>query len=93
LKANNQITELLGAYRDPKIGTASRLAKGEWVFKRSQVILLEAAEQWQELFDVCERLLDDAQATTSGKINDERGGDWTVWKAYINAAVHLQTEQ
>jgi N-terminal acetyltransferase B complex non-catalytic subunit len=93
LKTNKQITELLDAYRDSKIGTASRITKGEWVFKRSQVILLEAAEQWQELFDISHCLLEEAHAGASGKIKDERGADWTVWKAYINAAVHLQTQE
>lgn len=93
LKANKQIDELLAAYRDPKIGTASKIAKGEWIFKRSQVILLEIAEQWQELFDICHGLLEGAHAGANGKIKDERGADWTVWKAYINAAVHLQTQE
>lgn len=83
----------MDAYKDPKIGTTSKIAHGEWVFKRSQILLLEAVEQWQELFDVCHSLLDGAQATTGGEIKDERGGDWTVWKAYMNAAVHLQTQE
>lgn len=93
LDLNNQTPERLNVYKDPHCGSLSKIAKGAWIFKRDHVILLEASGKWQELFDLCHELLDGAQATTTGKIVDARGADWTVWKAYINAAVVLQSTE
>lgn len=93
LDANNQIADRLKAYKDPYIGASSKIAKGEWVFKRDHVLLLEEEGDYLELIDVCNDLLEGAQATTTGEIIDARGADWKVWDAFINAAIELQTKE
>ncbi|KFZ13020.1 hypothetical protein V502_06820 [Pseudogymnoascus sp. VKM F-4520 (FW-2644)] len=93
LEANGQTTDRLNSYKDPYIGVNSKIAKGEWVFKRDHVLLLEDEGEWQELVDVCNELLEGAQSTTTGKMIDARGADWKVWEAFINAAIALQTKE
>ncbi|KFY55521.1 hypothetical protein V496_06983 [Pseudogymnoascus sp. VKM F-4515 (FW-2607)] len=93
LDANHQTPDRLKAYKDPYIGVSSKIAKGEWVFKRDHVLLLEDEGEWQELVDVCDELLEGAQSTTTGKMVDARGADWRVWTAFINAAIELQTKE
>ncbi|KFY06783.1 hypothetical protein V492_07759 [Pseudogymnoascus sp. VKM F-4246] len=93
LEANRQTADRLKAYKDPYIGATSKIAKGEWVFKRDHVLLLQEEGEWQELVDICDKLLEGAQATTTGKIIDARGADWKVWTAFINAAIELQTKE
>ncbi|KFY04476.1 hypothetical protein O988_00742, partial [Pseudogymnoascus sp. VKM F-3808] len=93
LQANRLIAERLKAYEDPYIGVSSKIAKGEWVFKRDHVLLLEEEGLWQDLIKVCNELLEGAQSSSTGKMIDARGADWKVWKAFINAAINLQTKE
>ena len=93
MQANGQTADRLKAYKDPYIGVSSKIAKGEWVFKRDHVLLLEDEGEWQELIDVCDELLEGAQSTTTGKMIDARGADWKVWEAFIYAAIELQTKE
>ncbi|KFY28541.1 hypothetical protein V493_02880 [Pseudogymnoascus sp. VKM F-4281 (FW-2241)] len=93
LEANGQTEDRLKAYKDPYIGVNSKIAKGEWVFKRDHVLLLEDVRAWPELIDVCNELLEGAQSTTTGKMIDARGADWKVWEAFIDAAIALQTKE
>lgn len=93
LQATGQTAARLKAYKDPYIGVSSKIAKGEWVFKRDQVLLLEDEGEWQELVDVCNDLLEGAQSTTTGQMIDARGADWKVWDAFITAAIALQTKE
>ncbi|ELR02124.1 hypothetical protein VC83_06962 [Pseudogymnoascus destructans] len=93
LEVTGQTAARLKAYKDPYIGVSSNIAKGEWVFKRDHVILLEDEGEWQELVDVCNELLEGAQSTTTGNMIDSRGADWKVWEAFITAAIALQTKE
>jgi hypothetical protein len=93
LQANRLTAERLKAYEDPYIGVSSKIAKGEWVFKRDHVLLLEEEGLWQDLIKVCNELLEGAQSSSTGKMTDARGADWKVWKAFINAAINLQTKE
>ena len=51
---------------------------------------MEAAEQWQELFDITSALLERARTKDeSGRIKEPGMSDWIVWDAFIRSAVEL----
>jgi len=84
---NEQRLEFL---RDPHLGPESAVAKGEWQLWRFKLKLMEAAEQWQELFDITSALLERARTKDeSGRIKEPGMSDWIVWDAFIRSAVEL----
>jgi len=79
---------------DPYLGSTSKIAKGEWNFRREQILVLESCSEWETLFGVCHDLLEGARRNgKSMEILDARGADWLVWKTYIKAANELQLKQ
>jgi N-terminal acetyltransferase B complex non-catalytic subunit len=84
---NEQRLEFL---QDPHLGPESAVAKGEWQLWRFKLKLMEAAKQWQELFDITNALLERARTKDeSGQIKEPRMSDWIVWDAFIRSAVEL----
>jgi N-terminal acetyltransferase B complex non-catalytic subunit len=55
---------------------------------------MEAAKQWQELFDTTGTLLKRARTKDeSSQLPESRLSDWIVWEAYIRSAVELGSSQ
>jgi N-terminal acetyltransferase B complex non-catalytic subunit len=55
---------------------------------------MEAAQQWQELFDTTSALLQRARAKDEvSQLVESRLSDWIVWEAYIRSAVELGGSQ
>lgn len=86
--------EYLELLKTPALGPYSKAAKGEWEFIRAKMAALEELQLWQELFDDCDALLAKAHAhNDAGTAEDTRGGDWSVWTAYLRAANMLNTQE
>lgn len=84
--------ELLGLLQSPTVGPYSKAAKGEWEFIKAKMSAFEELQMWQELFDTCDALLSKAY-TKSGVVEDTRGGDWSVWTAYMRSARKLKGQK
>lgn len=84
--------ELLELLQSPSLGPYSKAAKGEWEFIKAKMSALEELEMWQELFDTCDALLAKAYAK-DGVVEDPRGGDWSVWTAYMRSAKMLDGQK
>ena len=68
------------------------VAKGEWQLWRFRVELLEAAQQWQPLFDMTGALLKRARTKDeAGQLTESGMSDWILWEAYIRSAFELSS--
>jgi N-terminal acetyltransferase B complex non-catalytic subunit len=84
----------LGYLQSSQLGSESAVAKGEWQLWRTRLQLMEAAKQWQELFDTTGTLLKRARTKDeSSQLPESRLSDWIVWEAYIRSAVELGSSQ
>jgi N-terminal acetyltransferase B complex non-catalytic subunit len=55
---------------------------------------MEAAQQWQDIFDTTAALLKRARTKDeSSQLSESRLSDWLVWEAYVNSAVELDGSQ
>lgn len=94
VKRETGTREYLELLKTPALGTNSKAAKGEWEFIRAKLAALEELQLWQELFDECNALLAKAHAhNDAGTAEDTRGGDWSVWTAYMRAAEMLKSQE
>lgn len=97
----DRITEVYGKPKQrleylqtSQLGPESVVAKGEWQLWRTKLQLMEAAQQWQELFDTTSALLQRARAKDEvSQLVESRLSDWIVWEAYIRSAVELGGSQ
>lgn len=94
VKKEAGMQELLGLLQSSALGPYSKAAKGEWEFVRAKISTFEELHMWQELFDTCDSILAKAHAKNdAGVAEDTRGGDWSVWKAYIRSANMLKDQK
>ncbi|KAE9381361.1 hypothetical protein N431DRAFT_424923 [Stipitochalara longipes BDJ] len=77
-----------------QLGPESIVAKGEWQLWRTKLQLMEAAQQWQELFDTAAALLKRARTKDdSSQLSESQLSDWIVWEAFIRSVVELGGSQ
>ena len=80
--------------QSPQLGPESTVAKAEWQLWRTKLKLMEAAQQWQDIFDTTAALLKRARTKDeSSQLSESRLSDWLVWEAYANSAVKLNGSQ
>jgi hypothetical protein len=92
LEANNNDEETLKLLKSEVLGPASEVAKGEWLFWRKHLQLMELREEWSNLFETCIKLLEGSRTNNAaGALVDARGADWIVWKGLLQALSKLNT--
>jgi N-terminal acetyltransferase B complex non-catalytic subunit len=97
----DRITEVYGKpeqrleyLQSPQLGPESVVAKGEWQLWRTKLQLMEAAEQWQELFNITGALLKRGRTKDeSSQLSESRLSDWIIWEAHVRSAVELGGSQ
>lgn len=89
--SHGKVEDRLNYLKDPALGPESPVAKGDWELWRDKLQLMEAAKQWQELFDTSSTLLKRARIKDeSGQIIEARMADWIVWESYVHSAAALE---
>ncbi|ESZ98846.1 hypothetical protein SBOR_0704 [Sclerotinia borealis F-4128] len=89
--AHGKLEDQLKYLNEPSLGPESIVAKGDWELWRNKLQLMDASEQWQELFEVTGGLLKRARTKDErGQIIEARMADWAVWQSYLRSALALQ---
>lgn len=70
-----------------QLGPSSPIAKAAWRFTRQKLEAMHELGLWRDIFDECAMLLVQARANNEGgAIVNAWGGDWLVWKLYLQAS-------
>jgi N-terminal acetyltransferase B complex non-catalytic subunit len=78
---------------DDVVGANSLSAKGEWALQLELLDFLLLTKNWAKLFAFSQKLLLGSRANSpAGQIENARGADWAVWKAYLQSALELFLE-
>lgn len=91
LSTQGKLNESLEVFKNPYLGSGSKISKGEWVFHIKHLQHLELSGEWKELLAKSLNLLSASRAEDNDRdVSYSRGSDWVVWKALIRAALELQ---
>ena len=90
--------EALTILDSPSLGILSTVGKSNWSLVREKLDLLEQAAMWQEEWDYCRMLLEnarprDTEDTTELKTGTliSQGDDWRLWTGIITSSQKLAT--
>lgn len=85
---------------DPRTGIGSKIAGNSWDLVRGKLDILEASELWEEEWNYCLGLLQDARPDNlqntgrmPSSIFGAVGDDWRVWTGLLMAASKLHTQE
>ena len=91
-KDHGMAKEALAALNDPRIGTSSRLGRGNWTMALEKIKLQRRCESWDALWTFCYNVLLEARPIAYGapKIGS-LGDDWQTWTGLIEASTKIGT--
>lgn len=99
-QAQGNYGEAISIVEDARAGSITGIGKNQWELVRKLIDLFESANRWEELFSLCDRLLDEAQQEiaqrmfeASGYPFGSQGDDWKVWQGLIKAASKISTRE
>ena len=99
-KSQGRYKEALVVLDDPRTGIGSKIAGNNWDLVRGKLDIMEASELWEEEWNYCSSLLQDARPDNLQNTNRTRssifgaiGDDWRVWTGLLTAASKLRTQE
>lgn len=97
-KHQDYIKEALAILDSTNLGILSTVGKGNWSLVREKLDLLEAAGMWQEEWDYCRTLLENARPQTNADTTElhhdalaSQGDDWRLWTGLIVSSQKIGT--
>ena len=92
-KDHGMAKEALAALDDPRLGTSSRLGRGNWTMALEKIKLQRLCESWDALWTFCYNVLLEARPVAYGapKIGS-LGDDWQTWTGLIDASTKIRTK-
>lgn len=99
-KSQGKYKEALAVLEDSRTGIGSVIAGNNWDLVRGKLDILEASEMWEEEWNYCMGLLQDARPDNlknTDRIGTSNfgavGDDWRVWTGLLTAASKLRTQK
>lgn len=96
-RSQEKYSEALKILDDPLTGVSSRLGQNSWELVRHKVELYELCHRWDEEWEFCRELLEDAHpdnlqnASRSPKHQfGAFGDDWIVWVGLLSATAQIK---
>lgn len=99
-RAQQKYTEALLVLDDPRTAINSPLGKNSWELVRQKIELYEICKHWNELWQFCKELLEDAHPHNT--LNKSRspfhqfgtvGDDWKMWAGLLLATREINSSE
>lgn len=97
-KHQGYVKEALAILDSTNLGILSTVGKSNWSLVREKLDLLEAAGMWQEEWDYCRTLLENARPQTDADTTKphhyalaSQGDDWRLWTGLIFSSKKIGT--